>query len=194
MAQAHDKLLQQYLPFTVLKLTNLFSFCFIFELQQYLPFTVLKLNGYKSIFHSNLISCNSTYRLRYWNVILWRLNKNLFVSCNSTYRLRYWNFSTFFEPVRYCFGCNSTYRLRYWNGLRYERNHIQNHLRCNSTYRLRYWNWSPKSLSTSFARLQQYLPFTVLKHLCIMFANAKDSFCCNSTYRLRYWNSICKNN
>ena len=63
--------LQQYLPFTVLKhlfSSLLFFFCFIFRLQQYLPFTVLKLitNCYNK---PELICCNSTYRLRYWNGI-----------------------------------------------------------------------------------------------------------------------------
>ena len=58
--------LQQYLPFTVLKPTLRFLSYFIpvHELQQYLPFTVLKL--FKLIIHvAFLISCNSTYRLRY---------------------------------------------------------------------------------------------------------------------------------
>ena len=35
--------------------------------------------------------------------------------------------------------------------------------RCNSTYRLRYWNGDISSPVTSKARLQQHLPFTVLK-------------------------------
>ena len=59
-------LLQQYLPFTVLKhkqmlhLNNTFSI----KLQQYLPFTVLKLySEYNTL--QNILSCNSTYRLRY---------------------------------------------------------------------------------------------------------------------------------
>ena len=34
-------------------------------LQQYLPFTVLKLNGYKDTNDEMVDSCNSTYRLRY---------------------------------------------------------------------------------------------------------------------------------
>ena len=35
---------------------------------------------------------------------------------------------------------------------------------CNSTYRLRYWNESSANISDDSARrLQQYLPFTVLK-------------------------------
>ena len=60
---------------------------------------------------------------------------------------------------------------------------------CNSTYRLRYWNGIPDKLEEDNSKLQQYLPFTVLKP----FINGELSkscspFCCNSTYRLRYWN------
>ena len=87
--------LQQYLPFTVLKHTYAQSSkCTFVKLQQYLPFTVLKhtihslhrcltkvatvltVYGIETIIYSiNTIrissdSCNSTYRLRYWNLPL----------------------------------------------------------------------------------------------------------------------------
>ena len=40
--------------------------------------------------------------------------------------------------------------------------------------------------------LQQYLPFTVLKLLHIFrYRTLVDGFRCNSTYRLRYWNCYC---
>ena len=57
--------LQQYLPFTVLKLDITGSLrAASLPLQQYLPFTVLKLPmGNYFLFHKH--SCNSTYRLRY---------------------------------------------------------------------------------------------------------------------------------
>ena len=59
--------LQQYLPFTVLKLTHIqWAEDKIIELQQYLPFTVLKLI-YFTPAKCIVVSCNSTYRLRYWN-------------------------------------------------------------------------------------------------------------------------------
>ena len=128
--------LQQYLPFTVLKLifftfknlrhvatvltvygieTVLFWWMTRLDLlQQYLPFTVLKLK-----FLNLCISCNC---------------------CNSTYRLRYWNISTIScSSDKYSLSCNSTYRLRYWNII----------MRCQ-TFNL---------------ALQQYLPFTVLKRI-----------------------------
>ena len=41
-----------------------------------------------------LLRCNSTYRLRYWNVIPIIISNLLLLSCNSTYRLRYWNNSS----------------------------------------------------------------------------------------------------
>ena len=58
--------LQQYLPFTVLKLYMMLidEGRDVGKLQQYLPFTVLKLILFMSI-EIILESCNSTYRLRY---------------------------------------------------------------------------------------------------------------------------------
>ena len=60
--------------------------------------------------------CNSTYRLRYWNLYSLRPKAlSLDSSCNSTYRLRYWNMYT--KPITdtRLISCNSAYRLRYWN-------------------------------------------------------------------------------
>ena len=63
-----DGLLQQYLPFTVLKPVQCLesykrgSFG---GLQQYLPFTVLKLKKLIVATMTAVVSCNSTYRLRY---------------------------------------------------------------------------------------------------------------------------------
>ena len=57
--------LQQLLPFTVLKRAVRFLIRFlIFMLQQLLPFTVLKLSV-KWPKEGTLLSCNSSYRLRY---------------------------------------------------------------------------------------------------------------------------------
>ena len=62
--------------------------------------------------------------------------------------------------------CNSTYRLRYWNQKILLEGVGRFPCRCNSTYRLRYWNLWPIATDSSFVMdvLQQYLPFTVLKH------------------------------
>ena len=92
LAMLRNDRLQQYLLFTVLKQATPKDFCSladsvatvltvygietsvtsctfkpVMELQQYLPFTVLKLTFYSWNNLVNLTSCNSTYRLRYWN-------------------------------------------------------------------------------------------------------------------------------
>ena len=182
--------MQQYLPFTVLKLDAAIITSCIYQLQQYLPFTVLKLNifffniavftvatvltvyGIETMIsflksHLNLIEvatvltvygietslygllnkfkelgCNSTYRLRYWNIRMRNLQNVLLWSCNSTYRLRYWNRKEeLIKQLQAEIGCNSTYRLRYWNLELFSIFRSLNFMEgCNSTYRLRYWN------------------------------------------------------
>ena len=61
--------LQQYLPFTVLKpfgVQSSYAYEIAEVLQQYLPFTVLKQTIVFKIWRRRLmLSCNSTYRLRY---------------------------------------------------------------------------------------------------------------------------------
>ena len=82
--------LQQCLPFTVLKLDNIISMTNGMQLQQCLPFTVLK-RVCLLVPDMKTLRCNSAYRLRYWNgphlpnSIIFNLR------CNSTYRLQYWN-------------------------------------------------------------------------------------------------------
>ena len=114
------------------------------------------------------MSCNSTYRLRYWNAPFSRIHTAAASSCNSTYRLRYWNFFSYdFSLAFYFTRCNSTYRLRYWNpALNCLK--VLYSLRCNSTYRLRYWNYSvlTHDASSCHAELQQHLPFTVCAEGC----------------------------
>ena len=139
------------------------------KLQQYLPFTVLKPIKEDATIHIIINSCNSTYRLRYWNLIIYQLLLYYSYGCNSTYRLRYWNLGTSGNNLSWSTAsCNSTYRLRYWN-----------------LYNIQLIIWQPH-------KLQQYLPFTVLKPLRI-FLNIAKRHRCNSTYRLRYWNvsAIC---
>ena len=61
----------------------------LIELQQYLPLAVLKRDiEFTPIFV--YAGCNSTYRLRYWNLSISKPYALLpSSSCNSTYRLRY---------------------------------------------------------------------------------------------------------
>ena len=71
-----DSQLQQYLPFTVLKLKSIDNlYLIIGGLQQYLPFTVLKHNRCRYSV-TNIVSCNSTYRLRYWNAGIFTSNSS----------------------------------------------------------------------------------------------------------------------
>ena len=62
---------------------------FILKLQQYLPLAVLKPKMGNHEFM--VVSCNSTYRLRYWNLFNRIYVRYCMIRCNSTYRLRYWN-------------------------------------------------------------------------------------------------------
>ena len=87
-------------------------------------------------------SCNSAYRLRYWNVTI---TTNFLIidsfRCNSAYRLRYWNRIYLKILIKIYICCNSAYRLRYWN-FAGERPSFKCFMSCNSAYRLRYWNRS----------------------------------------------------
>ena len=83
-------------------------------LQQCLPFTVLKL-GNEDNMDGQSYRCNSAYRLRYWNLLVFLNLSKLVLCCNSAYRLRYWNQDLETSPLMKDIGCNSAYRLRYWN-------------------------------------------------------------------------------
>ena len=68
-AGATSDSLQQYLPLAVLKLNSFWhvrSVC-LNKLQQYLPLAVLKQPWAPPSIFLDSASCNSTYRLRYWN-------------------------------------------------------------------------------------------------------------------------------
>ena len=138
-------MLQQYLPFTVLKRNILITFSFFKEcISVATVLTVYGIETFKQETNSKmkLSCCNSTYRLRYWNHLLrHQIYLLVYYSCNSTYRLRYWNHSKLqaflmrrlevatvltvygIETLKLkilflwmWFGsCNSAYRLRYWN-------------------------------------------------------------------------------
>ena len=140
-----------------------------------------------------LTSCNSTYRLRYWNKTLIKvLMSNMISGCNSTYRLRYWNiaplwlWTAIFIVATVPTACGIETHVHHWYQLR------QLTSCCNSTYRLRYWNsmiWPiilgaiikvatvPTACGIETIQLR-YLWY----HLRLIR--------CNSTYRLRYWNIL----
>ena len=124
------------------------------------------------------MSCNSTYRLRYWNSVeeVSKVETPAAEGCNSTYRLRYWNAKFRFDFLADWLRCNSTYRLRYWNSLMIPSTVSPPFTSCNSTYRLRYWNWKEVyKVTPSFHQLQQYLPFTVLKRIGVLLWKTADA-------------------
>ena len=98
-----DFKLQQYLPLAVLKHLKINIMITLLErLQQYLPLAVLKRSFLVKKFNLDSLCCNSTYRLRYWNVcILDKMHSTISTSCNSTYRLRYWNHPHLFESLSF---------------------------------------------------------------------------------------------
>ena len=107
--------LQQCLPLAVLKLMQLTRMNTAKnKLQQCLPLAVLKRHGHDMNLHSSS-SCNSAYRLRYWNSLEIIYDTNALRSCNSAYRLRYWNIILSIVILTLPTSCNSAYRLRYWN-------------------------------------------------------------------------------
>ena len=160
-------------------------------LQQYLPLAVLKptiwLEKHRDIQKD---SCNSTYRLRYWNFFFVGHNfTTFFCCCNSTYRLRYWNqpygwknigtfkkivatvltacgIETFFSLVTTSRPSSAVATVLTACGIETRDFHasiLSQLLSCNSTYRLRYWNFLLTLTIIGSYKLQQYLPLAVLK-------------------------------
>ena len=83
-------MLQQYLPFTVLKLSFIAyqKYCSL-QLQQYLPFTVLKQSEYGSVIkrYKQVATVLTVYGIE---TATNEVRSNRYrVGCNSTYRLRY---------------------------------------------------------------------------------------------------------
>ena len=136
----------------------------------------------------NTTSCNSTYRLRYWNFGISAVNFNCahsVATAPTVYGIE--TVASSSVSKLYAISCNSTYRLRYWN-VPMERELFPSIRSCNSTYRLRYWNIIWELVCFKLKVLQQHLPFTVLKLANKEHETICIKVCCNSTYRLRYWN------
>ena len=111
--------LQQPLPFTVLKPFQNISllFQFLCLLQQPLPFTVLKPTKNFTTITNNFSSCNSPYRLRYWNEAIWcdMISTSPLATLQQPLPFTVLKLRTFYFNATVDFCCNSTYRLRYWN-------------------------------------------------------------------------------
>ena len=134
-------------------------------MQQYLPFTVLKQEEYTE--------CS-----------------RVFFSCNSTYRLRYWN-----EYPRILLRQN-IYLLQQYLPFTVLKLHLPNQPYLYQTEVatvLTVYGIETRMLIEKYfpdqGLLQQYLPFTVLKQYRWWWLSSAIS-CCNSTYRLRYWNEL----
>ena len=184
--------LQQYLPFTVLKLYNYFKVIdsTIITLQQYLPFTVLKPNAMPLI-NSNLVSPVATVLTVYG--IETRLKRVSYCILGMEGLQQYLPFTVLKPttipvtviPDKIC--CNSTYRLRYWNLVTSTASLTP--WSCNSTYRLRYWNrFITRRRSCRFRRVATVLTVYGIETWIAATRHFFFSSCCNSTYRLRYWN------
>ena len=133
--------------------------------------------------------CNSTYRLRYWNLWLQRYSAFelsvatvLTVYGIETVAIRVYSVMKNLKvaTVLTVYGIETA-------GVRPAFKFFM--MRCNSTYRLRYWN-----SSNAAVRIRRHMVATVLtvygietrcNFWCI---KRKANYSCNSTYRLRYWN------
>ena len=107
-------------------------------LQQSLPFTVLK-HIVLFLSASFFRRCNSPYRLRYWNRLsYWVWVWVLYVATVLTvYGIETW-YAYHHNYIVYDIRCNSPYRLRYWNLLLLLVVTAVPIPSCNSPYRLRY--------------------------------------------------------
>ena len=129
--------LQQYLPFTVLKQDSNIIVTFLIALQQYLPFTVLKPHIIRVKFITTYLSCNSTYRLRYWNPQLQRMlwYYRQVATVPTVYGIETIPFNI--SPI----GSNALQQYLPFTVLKphiIRVKFITTYLSCNSTYRLRY--------------------------------------------------------
>ena len=132
----------------------------------------------------NCFSCNSTYRLRYWNKDI--SLKIMIQSLDVATALTVYGIET---PLLFCcqqlrlLCCNSAYRLRYWNTLLLTTRFAHDFRSSKNIYYLRYWNSMNVWLSYSGTRLQQHM-------VCAEGGEATES---NSTMRsehLKYLNEV----
>ena len=136
-----------------------------------------------------VVSCNSAYRLRYWNNISVYVlfTKFLLQQCLPLAVLKHslhqgeedWT-RWFVATVLTACGIETPEEDFAPEGV---------YFRCNSAYRLRYWNLKERynKLGKEIELLQQCLPLAVLK-LTKKISPLLYVSSCNSAYRLRYWN------
>ena len=98
-------LLQQYLPLAVLKqlFKHMLTYSFSSKLQQYLPLAVLKHRQKTWMLSCHFVPVATVLTacgIETKNIFMWRTKIQ---SCNSTYRLRYWNSKMAFATRRSLF-------------------------------------------------------------------------------------------
>ena len=161
--------LQQCLPLAVLKHRSLLSFTKTVPwLQQCLPLAVLKRSRRSICARDDEKSCNSAYRLRYWNNTL----------CRDT-------LGDVHKMLQQCLPL-AVLKQCY----KYHRSHFLM-ARCNSAYRLRYWNWVVPKVSSKNTFVATVLTACGIETIGNFSPSSSFLACCNSAYRLRYWNHIC---
>ena len=109
--------------------------------------------------------------------------------CNSTYRLRYWNLETYecykklYDSLQQYLPFTVLKRCKHTKEDIHAHNFVATVLTVYGIETLIKHIW----VSHYKPPLQQYLPFTVLK-LYVGWIINHPRLRCNSTYRLRYWN------
>ena len=161
----------------------------MYPLQQYLPLAVLKLIvASVTILVNSVATVLTACGIETADLIAGKIGN--FYSCNSTYRLRYWNFITRANKVASLFvvatvltACGiETWFFHYQPSI---------YLSCNSTYRLRYWNIIFDVTLGHFYKLVATVltvyGIETLNNQQILWDDLTER--CNSAYRLRYWNT-----
>ena len=162
-----------------------------------------------------VLSCNSAYRLRYWNITVRPLRLSFTKGrCNSAYRLRYWNnrsvssnnfnlrslqqclpFTVLKRSILTSIYTNfsqvatvlTVYGIETVNDSWSRNRYCQKLQQCLPFTVLKLYRFTIDEFN--FITLQQCLPFTVLKRTSLLKRLKKSYFLgCNSAYRLRYWN------
>ena len=191
MGARFDLLSQQYLPFTVLKQSNALSLNAKAKVKTVA--TVLTVYGIETLDDVRRILVhlrrNSTYRLRYWNVLLESLQDFFWVATVLTV----YGIETIEDTIILTYNQTVATVLTVY-GIETVPNTTMNQRRGGESQQ--YLPFTVLKLvkahiiNTYFNfKSQQYLPFTVLKLNTSKRSFAVFNCCRNSTYRLRYWNS-----
>ena len=164
--------LQQHLPFTVLKPYETCEFyrdnCIVATAPTVYGIETIRYQ-YRMLWNFSVATAPTVYGIETVNIVR-RFIRSIFFCCNSTYRLRYWNllalpYTKELSPVATAptvYGIETPIFLSVmaWLWLALQQhlpftvlklrdysNTVLRQISCNSTYRLRYWNMFLHSLS-----------------------------------------------